>query len=67
MFVMIKNLTKAAIAVAVSPVDAVVDIVTAPESAYNNKPFFNRTEKRLQQAADAMDAALKTDEEENHG
>lgn len=60
MFDMLKNLTKAAVAVAVAPIDAVVDIATLPVSAEDPQAgMFDRTTKRLKQAGDALDAALK--------
>ncbi len=63
MFGMLTNLTKAVVAVAVAPVDAVVDVITLPASASDGTGPFDRTAKRLSQAADAMDAALKPDYE----
>lgn len=61
MFDMLKNLTKAAVAVVVAPVDAVVDLATAIPRAVDkpNEDLFAGTEKRLKQAGAALDAALK--------
>ncbi len=56
---MFTNLTKAAIATAIIPFDIVADIVTLPASAYDSKDAWCSTEKRLNQASDALDAALK--------
>lgn len=61
MFDMLKNLTKAAVAVVVTPVDVVVDLATAIPRA-SDKPhedLFAGTQKRLTQAGQALDAALK--------
>lgn len=60
MFGMLKNLTKAAVAVAVTPVDAVVDLATAIPRASDkpNEDLFAGTQRRLQQAGKALDAAL---------
>lgn len=64
MFKMLGNLTKAVVAVAVSPIDAVVDIVTLPASALDPEAGpFDRTAKRLNQAGEAFDEALKPDTE----
>ena len=60
MFKLLSNLTKAAVAVAVTPVTATVDFLTLPDSACDpNKGMFDRTAKKLQQAADALDEAVK--------
>jgi len=56
---MLKNITKSVVAVAVTPVDLVVDIATLPKSAFEDENPFHRTEKRLKQAADAMNKALE--------
>jgi hypothetical protein len=53
------NLSKAALAVAVSPVDALVDVVTLPACAEANTPPFARTARRLEQAGRAFDAACE--------
>lgn len=61
MFDMLKNLTKAVVAVAIAPVDAVVDLATAIPRA-EDKPhedLFAGTERRLKQAGKALDEALK--------
>lgn len=58
MFDLLTNTIKAAVAVAVSPVDMVVDVVTLPSTALEGKHAFGRTAKRFQQAAEAIDAAV---------
>lgn len=58
MFDMLKNLTKATIAVAVTPITAAVDMVTMPADALDGE-FAHRTRKKLDQAGQALDAALK--------
>lgn len=57
MFGILFNLSKAALAVAVTPLDALVDVVTLPASAEGNTPPFARTSRRLEQAGRAFDAA----------
>lgn len=61
MLSMLKNLTKAAVAVAITPVDAVVDLATAiPRAADKpNEALFAGTAKRLKQAGAALDKALE--------
>lgn len=59
MFGTLTNLTKAAVAVAVSPVALAVDIVTLPASAESvNRGAFDRTAKCFKQAGKALDAAV---------
>lgn len=60
----LKNLTRAALAVVVSPIDLVADVATLPASGYDGKHPFHRTKKRLGQAADAVDEALSTGDDE---
>jgi hypothetical protein len=55
---MITNLLKAAIAVAVSPVAAIVDIVTLPASAFENKDAFHRTASLLESAGENVTRAV---------
>lgn len=55
---MFSNLLKAAVAVVITPVSLVADIVTLPSTAYENKDAFGRTAKTLKQASAAIDAAL---------
>lgn len=43
MFKSISSLTKAALSVAVSPITIVMDIVTLPSTAYDNKHPFGNT------------------------
>lgn len=61
MFNTLKNLTKAAVAVVVAPVDVVVDLATAIPRAQDSpeENLFAGTEKRLKQAGKALDEALK--------
>lgn len=59
MFGMLTNLTKAALAVAVSPVALAVDIVTLPASAGSNNGPFDRTTAVLGAAGDAVTKAIK--------
>ncbi len=54
MFDMLKNITKAAVAVAVTPIALVADAVFVPEE----RPL-DRTRNRLKQATDALDRALE--------
>lgn len=59
MFKLLSNLAKAAVAVAVTPVAAAVDFVTLPDSACDpSRGMFDRTTRKLQQAADALDEAV---------
>ncbi len=61
---MLTNLLKAAVAVVVTPVAIVADILTLPASSLD--PYrgpFDRTAKRLEQAGEALDAAVKPEEE----
>jgi len=61
MFSMLKNLTKAAVSVAVAPVALVVDIATLPSSANYNTDPFERTKKLLNGAGDSFNEAVKTE------
>ncbi len=64
MFKMLSNLAKAAVSVAVTPVTAAVDILTIPDSACDpHKGVFDRTAKKFQQAADAIDEAVKPEKD----
>lgn len=58
MFDMLKNITKAAVAVAVTPIALVADAVFVPEE----RPL-DRTRSRLKQATDALDRALEEEKE----
>lgn len=51
------NLSKSVLALAVVPVDAVVDVATLPASAESSAPPFGRTARRLEQAGRVFDAA----------
>lgn len=61
MFGMLENLTKAALAVAVTPVTAAVDLLTLPVDALDGEAG-HRTLKKLDQAGNAFDAAIKTED-----
>jgi hypothetical protein len=52
---------KAVVAVAVSPVALVVDIVTLPASAFDNKDAFHRTGALLKSAGDNVMKAVNDD------
>lgn len=56
---MFSKLFKAVIDVASLPVDLVVDVVTLPSTAYNDKNPFTNTEKRLKEIGKNVDDALK--------
>lgn len=56
---MIANLFKAAIAVAVTPISVVVDVLTLPSSAYEDRSPFGNTAGTISQAREAINAALK--------
>jgi len=63
MFGMLEKLTKATVAVALSPVALAVDIVTLPVSAENGEPHpFGRTEKLLDSAGDNIKKAVSSDD-----
>jgi len=57
MFSLLTNLTKAAVAVAVLPVDAVSDVLTLGGSLSESGE--SAVAKRLEQAGKALDAAVK--------
>ncbi|UXC34792.1 hypothetical protein [Cupriavidus gilardii] len=59
MFEALGNAIKAVAAVAVAPVDVLVDVVTLPVTSSNGDAPFKRTEHRLTQASRALDAALE--------
>lgn len=59
MFDMLTNLTKAAVAAAITPIAVVQDIVTIPAAAYNDADIWTETEKRLNQISDNVDKALE--------
>ena len=59
MFDMLKNLTKATVAVAVTPVTLAADFMMMPVDASEGEDFAHRTAKKLRQAGNALDAALK--------
>lgn len=53
------NLSKSVLALAVTPLDAAVDIATLPASAERGAEPFGRTARRLEQAGQAFDAACE--------
>lgn len=57
-FASLTNVAKAGIAVAVSPVALVADIVTLPASAYDNKDPFHRTGRMFGAAAKCINEAV---------
>lgn len=59
MFSMLTNLTKAAVATALTPVAVAVDIVKLPSTAYNNEPAFGETEKMLKTAGECVEKAVE--------
>lgn len=61
LFNLLTNVTKAAVAVAASPVALVVDVVTLPASAIDGDDAFGRTGRMLGAASDAMKEAVKPD------
>lgn len=58
MFDIFKNLTKAALNVAVTPIAIVTDVVKFPVTAFEGRTPFESTEKRLSDAGKCLDAAL---------
>ena len=63
MFSMVRNLTKAAISVVVTPVAAVVDVLTLPASAEYNKPPFGLTEALLKNTSKCVKEAVTPDKD----
>lgn len=61
LFSSLTNVVKAGIAVTVSPVALVADIVTLPGSAVDNKPPFARTAKMLNAAGECISQAVKSE------
>lgn len=61
------NVAKAGIAVAVSPVAAVADVLTLPSSAYDGRPTFGRTAKLFNAAGQCITEAVKPTTGEHHG
>jgi hypothetical protein len=59
------NLSKAAVAVAVTPLAAAVDVVTLPPNAERGAPPFGRAARCLGQAGKAFDAAIEPSESAN--
>ena len=56
---MIANLFKAVVSIAVTPITVMVDIVTLPVSAMDNKDPFRRTAKLLGNASKCLEEAIK--------
>lgn len=57
---LLSNLAKAAVAVAVTPVAIVADVLTLPESSCDpHRGAFDKTAKTLNQAAEAFNEAVK--------
>ena len=65
MFGMIKNLTRAAVAIAVMPADVVADAITLGGTLSDKKEPY--TLSRLKQAGKALDAALEPECKEGNG
>jgi len=61
MFGMLEKLTKAAVAVAVTPVALAVDIVTLPDDAEPGKEPFSRTGGLLKSAGENISKAVDSD------
>ena len=53
------KITKAAVAVAVTPATLVADLCTLPASAYNDRNPFARTERTLKRAGDCVTEATR--------
>jgi len=56
---MLRNLCKAVVAAAASPVLAVADLATLPASAYDGRHPFSRARTALRTAGRALDAAIE--------
>lgn len=59
MFDFLTNMTKAAVAAAITPIAVIQDAMTIPSAAYNDADIWTETEKRLNQISDNIDKALK--------
>lgn len=59
MFGMLEKLTKAAVAIAVTPVAVAVDVVMIPFDAENKSEVFSRTGDLLKSAGDNVSDAVK--------
>ena len=59
MFSMFSNLAKAAVAVVVTPVALVVDVVSLPSTSESGKPAFGKTSAMLSAAGAAISEALE--------
>jgi hypothetical protein len=57
------NVAKAGIAVAVSPVTLIADVVTLPASAHDNKDPFHRTGRMFSAAAKCINEAVTPEKE----
>lgn len=56
------NLTKASVAIVVTPVAVVADVFSLPASAESNKPTFGMTAKMLNAAGNCISEAVKPTE-----
>lgn len=61
MFDIIKDLTKSAINIAVTPITVAADVVMFIPDAVNGDEVFNRTEKRLSEAGKNLGNAIDAD------
>lgn len=55
----LSNLTRAAVAVALTPVAAVADVLTLPSSAYNDRAPFGRVAGLVRSAGQCVKQATK--------
>lgn len=55
---LLSSLTKAAVAVAVTPVAVIADVAKLPSSAYTNDEPFKHTSEMLQAASDNVKKAV---------
>jgi hypothetical protein len=62
---MIENLAKATVAVALTPVTAIVDTAMIPFDSVENKDVYSRTGKLLSVAEDRLNDALKGEKDES--
>ena len=59
---MFSNLLKATLSVAASPIALAVDLVTLPESAYDDTDPFKHTKEMLDNAGECFKTAVSKDE-----
>lgn len=68
MFNVLTNLTKAAIAVAATPLAVTADVLTLPASSFDpHRGAFDRTAKLLDAAGDCFNEAIKPTKEPHDG